>query len=97
MTVGSLLATMSVGVALTLNQPATETVVPEIYPTCGVVTEVTETEMTFTDFMGYSWTIVDDPEDWDVGDRIAVIMSDNGTDIIFDDIVLQTKYCGWVY
>ena len=100
MTVGTLLATMSVGIALVLN-PApkmeTETILPaNLYPTCGVVTEVTSTEMTFTDFSGNMWTIVGDPEDWCEGDRVAAIMDNNGTtETIYDDIVVKTKYCGW--
>lgn len=102
MTVGTLLATFSVGIALVLN-PApkmeTETIVPaNLYPSCGIVTSVTSTELEWTDFNGNIWVVVGDPEDWVVGDRIAVIMDNNGTtETIYDDITVKTKYCGWIY
>lgn len=68
-----------------------------LYPSCGIVTSVTSTELEWTDFNGNIWVIVGDPEDWLVGDRIAVIMDDNGTPIIYDDECVKTKYCGWEY
>jgi len=76
--------------------PATETE----YPATGIVTTVSESGqfIEFTDFNGNIWEINGDPEDWACGDRIAVIMSDKGTpESIYDDEVLSTRYCGWVY
>ena len=78
------------------TETATET--DNLYPSCGIVTSVTSTELEWTDFNGNIWVIVGDPEDWCEGDRIAVIMDNNGTtETIYDDIVVKTKYCGWVY
>lgn len=78
------------------TETATET--DNLYPSCGIVTSVTSTELEWTDFNGNIWVIVGDPEDWCEGDRIAVIMDNNGTtETIYDDIVVKTKYCGWIY
>ena len=73
-------------------------VVEETYPATGIITTVAKDFYVFTDFNGNEWTINDDPEDWVCGDRIAVIMSDKGTpESIYDDEVISTRYCGWVY
>lgn len=72
--------------------------VEQTYPATGIITTVATDFIIFTDFNGNEWTINDDPEDWACGDRIAVIMSDNGTpESIYDDKVLTNRYCGWVY
>ena len=34
-------------------------------------------------------------EDWHMGDFVSMIMSDNGTPTIYDDIILQTEYAGY--
>lgn len=68
------------------------------YPATGIVTAVGEDFLVFTDFNGNEWELDGDPEDWACGDRIAVIMSDNGTpDSIYDDKIMSVRYCGWVY
>lgn len=75
-----------------------ETRVPEnLYPTCGIVTEVNYTEnmVTFTDFNGNSWSFYG-TEDWIAGDIASAIMDKMGTDIIYDDEVLSVRYCGYI-
>ncbi len=72
---------------------------PEVlYPLCGVVTEVNalKDEVVFTDFNGNEWGF-SGTEDWCKGDIVACIMQDNGTESIYDDEVVQARYCGWVY
>ena len=74
--------------------PVTETT----YPATGIVTAVGQDFIVFTDFNGNEWEISEDPEDLYCGDRVAVIMSDNGTpDTIYDDKIVSSRYCGWVY
>ena len=89
---------LTAGIATILNGNVTQNVTysQSLYPTCGIVTSVTETELEFTDVSGNVWTTFD-PQDYEIGDRIAAIMDNNGTPIIYDDIVVSTKYCGWVY
>ena len=67
------------------------------YPTCGVVVEVNEEEnlVTFQDFMGNQWSFKD-TEDWYVNDICACIMNDNGTSIVYDDVIISVQYCGWI-
>jgi hypothetical protein len=67
------------------------------YPTSGIVTAVGEDFMVFTDFNGNEWEVNGDPEDWYCGDICTAIMDKNGTEIIYDDEVVSTKYSGWIY
>lgn len=63
-----------------------------LYPNAGVVTEVNREADLVTFCDGYhDWTF-EGCEDWDVGDGIAVIMSDNGTETVYDDEVISVKY-----
>ena len=48
------------------------------------------------DFNGNLWEF-EGVEDWQEGDIVAFIMNDNGTEEIFDDVIVDLKYCGWVY
>lgn len=81
-----------------VSETVTEATTDNLYPSCGIVTSITSTELEWTDFNGNIWVIMGDPEDWCEGDRIAVIMDNNGTmETIYDDIVVKTKYCGWEY
>ena len=34
-------------------------------------------------------------EDYDVGDIVAAIMDDNGTEIIYDDAIITMRYTGY--
>lgn len=67
------------------------------YPTTGIITTVSKDFIVFTDFNGNEWTINGDPEDWVCGDIVSAIMDKKGTEIIYDDEVVTTKYSGWIY
>lgn len=66
------------------------------YPLCGKVVEVNEEENYFCieDFNGNIWK-VSDSEDWMVGDFCAMIMNNQGSPRIQDDIIEQCRYCGY--
>lgn len=34
-------------------------------------------------------------EDWDIGDCASLVMNDNGTEIIYDDIIENVRYSAW--
>ena len=34
--------------------------------------------------------------DWTIGDIVSVLFDDNGTPLVYDDIILACKYSGWV-
>ena len=70
----------------------------EMYPKSAIVTEVNGELVTITDFSGRMWQFYDDSEDWLEGDICAVIMDNNGTsETVYDDIIVMTQYCGWVF
>ena len=71
----------------------------EIYSNCGIVSNVDyENDLvSVEDFGGFVWQFFG-CEDWEEGDICAMTMDNNGTpNTIFDDIVVNTNYCGWVY
>lgn len=67
----------------------------EMYAKSGVITLVDRTEdrVCFTDRMGEVWEF-ESADDWEIDDHVACVMSDNGTDEIYDDIVINVKYEG---
>lgn len=66
---------------------------PALYPNVGIVTEVnTESDTVYWSDGNNDWYFYG-VEDWMVGDGIAVIMSDEGTEEITDDrIVRNPRY-----
>lgn len=69
-----------------------------LYANTFVITETRETDdlVILTDFTSghqYSFKGI---EDWERGDVVACIMSDNGTESIYDDQILTVKYEGWI-
>lgn len=93
---GLILVAFAGGVRLGREQGADE-VMSHVYPLCGVVREVDYTEDTITieDFVGHQW-VWEGAEDWMEGDIAACIMDDNGTTLVYDDIILDIHYEGWV-
>ena len=71
----------------------------EIYAKSAIVVDVNyDTDLvTVEDFGGFLWQFFG-CEDWEAGDICAMVMDNSGTpDTIFDDVVMNTNYCGWVY
>lgn len=67
-----------------------------LYPLCGVVVEVNHFSNTVTirDFTGNLWSFYG-AEDWACGDIAACIMDDMNTEIIYDDMIISVRYCGY--
>jgi len=67
-----------------------------IYPTTMVVTDINYQEdyITLTDCNGESWEW-SGVEDWQVNDMASCLLSDNGTHNIYDDQILEIRYCGF--
>lgn len=68
----------------------------EIYPEIAQVVEVdyiadTVTVETFNGFL----FVFEGCEDFMKGDCVAMIMNDNDTEKVFDDIILMVRYRGW--
>ena len=66
------------------------------YPTCGTIISVNyETDVAvFEDHNEFRWGFKG-VEDYLVGDIVAVIMNDQGTETIFDDQIVKIRYCGY--
>lgn len=47
------------------------------------------------DFNGNEWSF-EGIEDYNNGDYITMLMCDNGTPIIYDDVICATHYDGWL-
>lgn len=67
----------------------------EDYPLTTIVTEINPEidVVSITDNNGFVWQFYG-VEDWEEGDICSVIMNDNGTETIFDDIIVTTRYGG---
>ena len=53
--------------------------------------------VTIEDFNGFTWEFFG-CDDWEKGDICAALMDDNGTtETIFDDCIVNTTYCGWIF
>lgn len=70
----------------------------EIYPQVMMVTNVNSYDdvITLVDLVGNEWIIEEDPEDIMVGDILGVIMDDCETECIYDDVIIEWRYCGYV-
>lgn len=62
-----------------------------LYPLTTTVTETDNDTVTVEDSNGNIWSF-DGAEDWEVGDGCALIMDDNSTSEIVDDVIISAKY-----
>ena len=68
----------------------------DVYPMTAKVVEVNYDEDTVTveTFTGFLFSF-EGCEDWAEGDCASLIMDDNGTEKIFDDMIVMAQYGGW--
>ena len=71
--------------------------VGNLYPKTAVVVELCETEdlVIVADANGQHWCF-SGMEDWCIGDLASMLMDDVGTEIIYDDEIVDTYYSGYV-
>jgi hypothetical protein len=62
-----------------------------LYPLTTTVTKIKNDTVTVEDSNGNIWSF-DGAEDWEVGDGCALIMHDNSTREIVDDVIISTRY-----
>ena len=73
------------------------------YPTTTIISNVCEVEvetekkywLTLKDFNDNKWAYISEDGDWLEGDIINLIMCDNGTEAIEDDIIIYARYSGY--
>jgi len=68
----------------------------EIYPTTMMVVGIDEDVITAEDFSGNLWQWVEDVEDIYIGDIVAVMLDDCDTSNIYDDVIIDYNYTGWI-
>ena len=88
---------MALAIAATLNGATAPVDQMGFYPMTTVVVELdarTDT-VVCVDFNGNEWGF-EGVEDWCIGDYATLTMCDNGTEIIYDDIICDAVYDGWL-
>lgn len=73
------------------------------YPTTTVISSISEVEvetekkywLTLEDFNGNEWAYISEDGDWLEDDIVNLIMCDNGTEEIEDDIIVYVRYSGY--
>ena len=70
-----------------------------LYPETGIITDVTQTdtgtyEIIFETSNGNIFSFYTDDCDLYVGDLISILMDNNGTEIVYNDTIIDHKYSG---
>ena len=75
---------------------AFSTACAEIYPQTFIVSamDTAQDALILIDSTGNEWVWFG-IEDYEVGDIVATIMDDNGTEIIYDDAIITMRYTGY--
>ena len=79
--------------------PTTDGEYKDLYPLTGIVTEVEHMEdtdlITMTTANGNQFSWYADAEDcWSINDLASCIMESNGTEIVYDDEIVDAHYVG---
>jgi hypothetical protein len=83
-----------------LAAPTTDGECKDLYPLTGIVTEVHEVDkdtdlVTMTCANGNQFSWYADAEDcWSINDLASCIMNSNGTEIVYDDEIVDAHYAG---
>lgn len=88
------LVCLAVGSGFVFGKATERKQVENLYPLSTVVTEINIKNDTVTveDTNGNLWSF-NGAEDWEVGDGCSLLMDNNGTNNIEDDIIISTQYC----
>lgn len=67
-----------------------------IYPNAGKIQDVDVKNdlVTVQDVSGDLWQFFG-VEDWEIGDKCAMLMDDQGTENIYDDVIVSVRYLGY--
>jgi len=66
-----------------------------LYPACGQIISIEENLVIVEDLSGNAWTFCGS-EDWAIGDIVAMIMDNMNTSTIYDDEIVDIRYCGYL-
>lgn len=67
--------------------------ISHLYPLSTTVTQIENDTVTVEDTTGNLWSF-NGAEDWQINDTCALIMDDNSTKDICDDVIISTRYQG---
>lgn len=67
--------------------------VSHLYPLSTTITKINNDTVTVEDSNGNLW-LFDGAEDWEINDSCVLIMNDNNTKDIRDDVIISTRYQG---
>lgn len=67
--------------------------ISHLYPLSTTVMEINNDTVTVEDSNGNLWSF-NGAEDWEINDSYALIMNDNNTKDICDDVIISTRYQG---
>lgn len=69
----------------------------DYYPRAFVVSQLDYARdmVIVTDAVGFEWEF-EEIEDWEVGDMVVAIMSDNATPIMSDDYFVKIQFAGYI-
>lgn len=86
-----LLAIVATMVDKTICQLYNANQISHLYPLSTTVTEINNDTVTVEDSNGNLW-LFNGAEDWEINDSCALIMNDNNTKDIRDDVIISTRY-----
>lgn len=85
----------------TLDYPAVVHAKTDIYPLCGIVTEIEYEVIPGNDLVIFTCANGNEfgfyapiSDGWEIYDLAACIMDSNGTDLVYDDEVIAAEYAG---
>lgn len=87
----TLLVLLGLLIGSTLAIPYTKDRFDRLYPQAARVVDIQQDEIYLRDGAGNIWRW-QGAEDWQIGDGAAMIMTNNGTKDIHDDIIVSIKY-----
>ena len=67
-----------------------------LYADCGVIMDEPDEDVVVTMKNGNMFAFGNVDGDWQVGDIVSILFDDNGTEIVYDDIIISYRYSGWI-
>ena len=66
-----------------------------LYPKAGYIVDINNGSVVIEDATGNLWETETDADDWCIGDGVSMIMYNNETETIYDDVIVAARYNGF--
>ena len=64
---------------------------------CGIILDQPDEDVIVTLYNGHMFAFEnEDPGEWEIGDIVTLLFDDNGTEIIYDDVIIDYRYSGHI-